>query len=74
MSGGKEQAREPAQEIEPPAIPEPATTDPLGLGDDDADAALDKRAMDQSRALGTARSVYAMDAGSGRPNDLQLEL
>jgi type IV secretion system protein VirD4 len=48
--------------------------DPLGLGDDDVDAAGDKRAMDQARALGTARAVYAIDAGGGRPGDLQLEL
>jgi type IV secretion system protein VirD4 len=74
LSGGKEQAREPGQEIDLPILPEPATADPLGLGDDDPDAALDKRAMDQARALGTARTVYAMDAGGGRPGDLQLDL
>jgi type IV secretion system protein VirD4 len=48
--------------------------DPLGLGDDDVDAASDKRAMDQARALGTARTVYAIDAGAARPGDLQLDL
>jgi type IV secretion system protein VirD4 len=74
VSGGMEQARHPAHEVEPQPQPEPATTDPLGLGEDDPDSALDKRAMDQARALGTARQVYAMDAGSGHPNDLQLDL
>lgn len=70
--GGLEQARHPAHEIETRPLPEPATADPLGLGEDDADAATDKRAMDQARALGTARSIYAMDAASDRPDDLQL--
>ena len=71
-TGGMEQARHPAHEIEPAATPDTATADPLGLGDDDGDPANDKRAMDQARALGTARQVYALDAGSSRPDDLQL--
>jgi type IV secretion system protein VirD4 len=73
-AGGLEQARHPGQEIESPAAPEPATADPLGLGDDDSDAAGDKRAMDQARALGTARTVYSIDAAGGHANDLQLDL
>jgi type IV secretion system protein VirD4 len=76
--GGLEQARQPGQEIEHPPAPEPITTDPLGLGTDDDDAAADSRAMDQARALGTARTVYAIDAGADgsdghRPDDLQLD-
>lgn len=72
--GGLEQARQPEQEIDHPLAPEPVTTDPLGLGPDDDDAAADQRAMDQARALGTARTVYAIDAADHRPGDLQLEL
>jgi len=73
-AGGLEQARHPGHEIDKPAVPEPVTADPLGLDDGDPDVAADKRAMDQSRALGTARTVYAIDAGGGRPGDLQLDL
>ncbi|MGH6617125.1 conjugal transfer protein TraG [Sphingomonas sp.] len=73
-AGGLEQARNPGHEIDKPADPEPVTADPLGLGDDEPDAAGDKRAMDQAQALGTARAVYAIDAGSARPGDLQLGL
>lgn len=77
--GGLEQARQPGQEIDRPLAPDPITTDPLGLGADDDDAAADQRAMDQARALGTARTVYAIDAGADgsdghRPGDLQLDL
>jgi type IV secretion system protein VirD4 len=73
-SGGLEQARHPGHEIDKPAPEEVIVADPLGLGDDDVDAASDQRAMDQARALGTARAVYAIDAGGARPGDLQLEL
>ncbi len=73
-AGGLEQARHPGIEIDRPAEPEPVAVDPLGLGDDDSDAASDKRAMDQARALGTARTVYAIDAAGGHANDLQLDL
>jgi len=73
-SGGLEQARHPGHEIDKPAPEEVVAADPLGLGDDDVDAASDKRAMDQARALGTARTVYAIDTGSARPGDLQLDL
>jgi len=72
-SGGLEQARHPAHEIEVPAHEEPVAIDPLGLAEDDGDAAADRRAMDQAQRLGVARSAYAMDAGSGRPDDLQLD-
>ena len=71
-SGGLEQARHPAHEIEPTIIVEPEMADPLGLGDDDGDQAAERRAMDRAQALGTARTVYGLDAASGRPDDLQL--
>jgi len=72
-TGGLEQARHPAQEIELLPVREPEPVDPLGLGEDDGDVAADKRAMDQARSLGAARTVYGMDAASGRPDDLQLD-
>jgi len=71
--GGLEQARHPAHEIEAPSQDEPVTADPLGLGDDEPDAATDKRAMDQAQALGAARTVYAIDAGVPHGQDLQLD-
>ena len=73
LSGGMEQARHPSLEIEVPQPVDLAPPDPGGIGDDDADAATDKRAMDQAQALGTARSVYAIDAGSDRPDDFELD-
>jgi len=72
-SGGLEQARHPAHEIDAPATEEPPTADPLGLGDDDGDSAADKRAMDQAQALGAVRTVYAIDAGEAHHHDLQLD-
>jgi len=73
-AGGLEQARQPDLELDRPVESETVPADPLGLGDDDGDAAGDKRAMDQARALGTARTVYAIDAAGGHANDLQLDL
>ena len=54
------------------AVVEPEIADPLGLGEDDGDQAAERRAMDRAQALGTARTVYGLDAASGRPDDLQL--
>ena len=79
VSGGLEQARHPGHEIDRPTSPDTISADPLGLGEDDGDLAADQRAMDQARALGTARTVYAIDAGAHgpdghQPGDLQLDL
>ncbi|MET3473415.1 type IV secretion system protein VirD4 [Novosphingobium sp. 1529] len=73
VDGGPEQARHPAPEIEPapPIAPEPV--DPLGLGDDDDDSAAERRVMDRVQAISAARAVYALDAGSARTDDLQLD-
>jgi type IV secretion system protein VirD4 len=70
--GGLEQARQPELALEPKLLPAPTTPDPLGLGDDEPDAATDKRAMDQARANGIARNTYGIDSASKRPDDLQL--
>ena len=76
--GGLEQARHPGQEIDRPFTTEPITADPLGLGEDDGDPLADQRAMDAAKALGTARTVYAIDEaaegpGGHRSGDLQLD-
>jgi type IV secretion system protein VirD4 len=71
-TGGLEQARHPAHEIEPVVTAEPDIADPLGLGEDDGDQAAERRAMERVRALGTARTVYGFDAASGNPDDLPL--
>ncbi|MCW2397911.1 conjugal transfer protein TraG [Sphingobium sp. B2D3C] len=73
-AGGLEQARHPAHEIEPTIVIEPEIADPLGLGEDDGDQAAERRAMDRVQTLGTVRTVYGLDAVSGRPDDLQLGL
>src|SRR3546814_15502940 len=72
VGGGLEQARHPGQEIDRPLLPDTISADPLGLGEDEDDVAADQRAMDQSRALGTARTVYAIDAADQRAGDLHL--
>jgi type IV secretion system protein VirD4 len=70
--GGLQQARHPVHEIAPTIIAEPEAADLLGLGEDDGDQAAERRAMDRVQQLGTARTVYGLDAASGRPDDLQL--
>ncbi|MCW3835054.1 conjugal transfer protein TraG [Sphingomonas canadensis] len=71
-SGGRDQERHPGIEQPLPA-PEPAAVpDPLGLGDEDGDTASDQRAMDQARATGVARAVYAIDADPRHGHDLVL--
>ena len=72
-AGGLEQARHPAHEIEVVALADAEIGDPLGLADDDGDQAAERRAMDRVQALGAARAVYALDAGTPRPDDLQLD-
>lgn len=64
--GGLQRARHPAHEIAPLALPEPEAADPLSLGDDDGDQAVERRAMDRVQHLGTARTVYGLDAASAR--------
>lgn len=71
-TGGLEQARHPAHEIEPVAPPELEIADPLGLGEDDTDQAAERRAMDRVQQIGAVRTVYGLDAASGRPDDMQL--
>ncbi|SLK12270.1 conjugal transfer protein TraG [Novosphingobium mathurense] len=71
-AGGREQARHPTIEIEPAEIASKETADPLGLAEDDGDQAAERNAMDRVQALGTARTVYSLDAATGRPDDLQL--
>jgi len=72
-SGGLEQVRHPAHEPEPATPVDLAPPNALGLDDDDGDASTDKRAMDQAQALTASRNVYGIDAGSARPDDLQLD-
>jgi len=72
-SGGLEQVRHPAHEIEQPSSPDPTPINALGFEDDDGDAVGDKRAMDQVQALTASRAVYGIDAASERPDDLQVD-
>ncbi|QEH81567.1 conjugal transfer protein TraG [Sphingomonas sp. C8-2] len=71
---GLEQARYLTREIEPTISEEPATVDPLGLGDDDGDGGLDQRAMEQARATTSARNAYGIDAGTRHPGNFELDL
>lgn len=72
-NGGLEQVRHPAHELEAPVRQDVVPADVLGLGDDDTDAATDKRAIDQARSLAATRAAYAIDSASARPDDLQLD-
>lgn len=69
-AGGLEQVRHPGHELDKAPAPEPVTTDPLGLGEDDTDPATEQRAMDQARAIATARATYGVDAGLAPSQDL----
>ena len=71
-TGGLEQAQIPGPSLEPKSAPEKPIQNIFSFDDDDSDPAATKRAIDQSRAMGAARTIYAMDAASGRPDDLQL--
>ncbi|MGV7120444.1 conjugal transfer protein TraG [Sphingopyxis sp. 550A] len=69
--GGLQQERHPGLPQEQPIAPdEPATPDPLGLGEDDADGSADARMMDQARAASVARTAYGIDAGVSPSSDL----
>ena len=63
-AGGLEQVRHPTHEVECAAPADLTPTAVLGLGDDDGDAAADKRGMDQARSLAASRTVYAIDSTS----------
>ena len=71
--GGLEHARHPGNEVERTPVPDPNPSDVLGFGDEDGNLPADQRAMDQARALGTVRAVYAIDAAEHRPGDLQVD-
>ncbi|MEO7691753.1 MAG: conjugal transfer protein TraG [Sphingomonas sp.] len=71
--GGLEQERHPGLPEEQPVVAdEPSPPDPLGLGDDDPDAASDARVMDQVRAAAVARATFAIDASAERASDDML--
>jgi len=62
--GGLQQQRHPGigeERIVRPADTDPA--DPLGLGDDDSDAASDKRVMDRVRPLSAVARAHAVNEG-----------
>jgi len=68
--GGLQQQRHPGLGEAP--IVRPVDADPsdlLGLGEDDSDAAADKRAMDRLRPLGAVARAHAVNEGS-RSDDL----
>jgi len=69
--GSLQQERHPGLPQEQPITADgPATPDPLGLGEDDADGAAEARMLDQARAAGVARTAYGIDAGTSPQSDL----
>ncbi|MEZ5656274.1 MAG: conjugal transfer protein TraG [Sphingobium sp.] len=70
-TGALEQARHPGHEVEAPSIQETLSPDPLGLAEEDGDAAADQRAMERVRQVGIARTAYGLENAS---NQHELEL
>ena len=68
--GGLGQERHPGLEEEAPKAPEQTPPDGLGLGDDDSDAAADKRAMAAARATNPIKAARAVNEGEGPDDDL----
>lgn len=70
-TGGLEQARHPAHDVEVPPVEEAISPDPLGLAEEDGDAAADRRTMERVRQLGPARTAYGMETAGGQ-HELEL--
>jgi type IV secretion system protein VirD4 len=74
-NGGLEQAQQPGPDLDLPAAREPSPANVLGFSDDDdGDLVADRQIMDQAQSSSAARSVYAIDAGVDRSDDLRLDL
>jgi type IV secretion system protein VirD4 len=67
---GREQARQPSIEPAKPEVVETPSADPLGLGDEDADPATDRCAIEQARALGAARTAFGVDRALAPAQDM----
>jgi type IV secretion system protein VirD4 len=69
--GGVQQERHPGLPQEQQPVPEePASPDPLGLGEDDGDGAAEARLVDQARAATLARATFGIDAGVAPASDM----
>ena len=69
--GGVQQERHPGLPQEQQPVPEePATPDPLGLGEDDGDGSAEARLVDQARAATLARTTYGIDTGVAPTSDI----
>lgn len=68
-TGGLEQARHPAHELIDGPAKDVDATEREDLGEEDGDAALDKRALDQARQL-TTRAVFGLDHAGAAHDDL----
>ncbi len=72
--GGTEQALHPGAEVAEQTVDEVQAADTLGLAEDDADPAVDGRAMEQAGGLGAVRTAYGLEAGERHPDELELGL
>ncbi len=68
--GGLGQERLPGLEEQAPKPPEQTPTATLGLGEDDDNAAADKRAMDAARKIDPRTTARGINEGKGRSDDL----
>ena len=67
---GRELARHPSIEHLKPEVLETPAADPLGLGDEDADPATDRCALEQARAIGAARTAFGVDRALAPAQDM----
>jgi type IV secretion system protein VirD4 len=70
-AGALEQARHPGQEVEAPPAQEVTSPDPLGLSEEDGDAAADQRTMERVCQIGIARTAYGLE-NAGNQHELEL--
>ena len=70
-AGALEQARHPGDEVEAPSVEEALSPDPLGLAEEDGDAAADQRTIERVRQIGIARTAYGLE-NAGNQHELEL--
>ncbi len=68
--GSLQQERHPGLPVEELHAPPPEPADPLGLGDDESDGAVEARMLSRVRTLSPVLAAHAVNEGSGRGGDL----
>ncbi len=69
-AGGLQQERHPGLPAEKVAAPRVEPADPLGLGEDEVDGAVEARMLSRVQALSPVLAAHGVNEGSGRGGDL----